>query len=80
MNTTWHRAHPMPKKPSAAQRLTWHLQHAKACDCRTLTTAALRNLRALAREEQSRGRRRLVRSARDQGCRAAPHGAKPPTE
>ncbi len=29
----------MPKNATAAQRLSWHLQHEKHCDCRQLTAA-----------------------------------------
>lgn len=50
INAAWHRTHRMPKNPTAAQRLRWHLAHAKACGCRTLTKAALEKLRAKARE------------------------------
>lgn len=46
MNRAWHERHPMPKKPTTAQRSAWHQAHAKACGCRpmpaTLRSAALR--------------------------------------
>jgi hypothetical protein len=36
MNAAWHRSHRMPKNPTAAQRVRWHVAHAKACDCREM--------------------------------------------
>ena len=36
MNNAWHRAHPMPPRATAAQRLAWHKAHAKACGCRPI--------------------------------------------
>jgi hypothetical protein len=50
MNVRWHRTHRMPHNPTAAQRLKWHLAHAKACACRRLTKASLEKLRAKARQ------------------------------
>jgi hypothetical protein len=34
LNADWHRAHPMPKKPTAEERLLWHEEHARVCGCR----------------------------------------------
>jgi hypothetical protein len=36
MNRLWHKAHRMPIRPTLAQRVKWHLAHAKACGCREL--------------------------------------------
>ncbi len=36
MNADWHRAHPMPKNPTEAQRIEWHVEHAIHCPCRAL--------------------------------------------
>ena len=36
MNEEWHEAHPMPKKPTLAQRMEWHLEHARHCKCRPI--------------------------------------------
>jgi hypothetical protein len=52
INASWHRRHRMPKNPTAAERLRWHLAHAKACRCRTLTPESLAKLRAQARKEK----------------------------
>lgn len=46
MNASWHQNHPMPKRPTPAQRLEWHLAHQRACGCRKLTPARLEALRA----------------------------------
>jgi hypothetical protein len=35
INAEWHRAHRMPKHPTLEQRLEWHREHARHCDCRT---------------------------------------------
>lgn len=35
INKEWHLAHPMPKKASIEQRIEWHLEHSKHCNCRT---------------------------------------------
>ena len=34
INAEWHRAHRMPKSPTLQQRLDWHLEHQKHCNCR----------------------------------------------
>jgi hypothetical protein len=36
LNKEWHMAHPMPKNPSFDQRVSWHLEHIKNCQCRGL--------------------------------------------
>ncbi len=40
----------MPEHAMPQQRLRWHLAHAKACGCRTLTASMLRELRHRARK------------------------------
>jgi hypothetical protein len=35
INADWHRQHPMPKNPTIDQRIKWHLEHLKHCQCRT---------------------------------------------
>jgi hypothetical protein len=35
LNTAWHLANKMPKNPTMEQRITWHLEHLKNCQCRT---------------------------------------------
>jgi len=34
INVDWHNLHKMPKNPSREERLSWHIQHSKCCDCR----------------------------------------------
>ena len=34
INADWHRAHRMPENPTLEQRLEWHREHARHCDCR----------------------------------------------
>jgi len=31
LNKAWHEKHPMPPKATFAQRVKWHLAHAKHC-------------------------------------------------
>jgi hypothetical protein len=33
LNKEWHKANPMPTKPTEAQRFAWHIEHAKNCTC-----------------------------------------------
>jgi len=55
INAGWHRAHPMPKRPTPAVRLRWHEAHAKHCSCRPFTAAMLAQLlRAAAAKKVSR--------------------------
>lgn len=34
INKAWHEAHKMPKNATVEQRITWHLEHLKNCECR----------------------------------------------
>jgi len=34
VNADWHKAHPMPKRATFDQRLEWHREHLRACQCR----------------------------------------------
>jgi hypothetical protein len=36
MNARWHELHPMPKNASRAERVDWHIAHAKHCACRPM--------------------------------------------
>ncbi|MFI5129153.1 MAG: hypothetical protein ACHQFX_04150 [Chitinophagales bacterium] len=36
LNKEWHLAHPMPKNPTEEQRIEWHIEHAKHCQCRKI--------------------------------------------
>jgi hypothetical protein len=68
LNAEWHRAHRMPKNPTAKQRLEWHVAHAEACGCRELSAAMLRELRKRAQDQDAAGPNRpAARGARPAG-------------
>jgi uncharacterized protein (DUF1697 family) len=46
INAAWHRAHPMPAKPTLAERALWHRDHETACGCRPIPPAVRDWLRA----------------------------------
>jgi hypothetical protein len=50
INAAWHRKHPMPKNPSAEQRVAWHREHEVECACRPVPPT----LRALMDEVAAR--------------------------
>lgn len=35
INAAWHKAHRMPHNATVDQRIKWHLEHLKNCQCRT---------------------------------------------
>jgi hypothetical protein len=35
-NKKWHMAHPLLKNATLDQRIAWHLEHAKHCQCREI--------------------------------------------
>lgn len=35
LNKAWHMAHKMPKNATIEQRIDWHKEHLKNCQCRT---------------------------------------------
>jgi hypothetical protein len=47
LNAAWHRAHPMPKNPTRAERTAWHVEHARECACRPVPLAIQAQLRDL---------------------------------
>ena len=46
MNADWHRKHRLPKHATLAQRVRWHVAHAKACGCREMPASIVRALKA----------------------------------
>jgi hypothetical protein len=34
LNAEWHRNNKIPKNPTEAERLRWHTEHSKHCNCR----------------------------------------------
>jgi hypothetical protein len=41
VNADWHRENRMPKNANLDQRVTWHIEHAKACRCREKMPASI---------------------------------------
>jgi len=41
INKEWHLAHKMPRNPTKAQRLAWHVDHAAHCSCREIPAGIL---------------------------------------
>jgi hypothetical protein len=33
INKEWHKKHKMPKNPGFEERMRWHIEHLKHCDC-----------------------------------------------
>jgi hypothetical protein len=36
INAAWHKANPMPKRPTLQQRIDWHVAHQENCSCRPI--------------------------------------------
>src|SRR5678815_5106017 len=36
MNVEWHQMNAMPKRATTEQRIAWHTEHQKYCDCRPI--------------------------------------------
>lgn len=36
LNKEWHEKNRMPKNPTLEQRIAWHIEHQKHCDCRQM--------------------------------------------
>jgi hypothetical protein len=45
INKEWHSKHPMPKNATLDQRIEWHIQHAKACQCRKMPDSIQKEIR-----------------------------------
>jgi hypothetical protein len=43
INAAWHKAHRMPPRATLDQRVEWHIEHLKACACRTDLPATIRS-------------------------------------
>ncbi len=37
LNKEWHSKHIMPKNATFEERVTWHLEHQKNCQCRDMS-------------------------------------------
>ena len=58
MNAVWHDAHPMPPRATLAQRVDWHVAHARACECRPMPADVVAEL---TRRRASAAGRRIVK-------------------
>jgi uncharacterized protein YdhG (YjbR/CyaY superfamily) len=38
-NAAWHASHPLPRGASLAERIRWHVAHARACACRPMPSS-----------------------------------------
>jgi hypothetical protein len=45
----WHEANRLPRRASLDQRVHWHLEHARECDCREIPPGIVHALLALRR-------------------------------
>jgi hypothetical protein len=36
LNKEWHLDNPMPVRPTMEQRIKWHVEHVKHCECRPI--------------------------------------------
>jgi hypothetical protein len=41
VEASWHATHPMPRPATLAQRVKWHVAHAKACGCRPVPASVV---------------------------------------
>lgn len=55
INRDWHERNPMPPKPTLAQRVRWHIEHAKHCDCRPMPEGIADEIRAQERRRRRSG-------------------------
>jgi len=44
INRNWHLKNKMPKKATTEQRLKWHIEHMKYCQCRKPTEKILKEI------------------------------------
>ena len=56
MNAEWHRAHVLGRGASLDDRVTWHLEHARACGCRAIPAGIVAEIRARGLDVPSEGR------------------------
>jgi hypothetical protein len=61
INATWHRQHPMPKRPTLAQRMDWHLEHARECACRPIPAKLEEGIAEGQRRAKPRGKTTATR-------------------
>lgn len=54
INAAWHASHPMPARATLAERVQWHLAHAKHCGCRPIPTSVQREIERLGARKPTR--------------------------
>ena len=54
LNTAWHEAHPMPHKPTLAQRVGWHRLHAEHCGCQPIPPGIMLEIDRLERSRNKK--------------------------
>lgn len=45
VNGLWHHRNPLSTRPTLAERLRWHVSHARACGCRSIPKHVAATLR-----------------------------------
>jgi hypothetical protein len=63
LNRDWHHRHRMPENATVEQRLQWHLEHGKNCECRPMPATLMKELTkagAASRSARRRGTSRVV--------------------
>ena len=45
INAVWHKANRMPNNATLDQKIKWHLEHSKNCDCRLLSGKILEEIK-----------------------------------
>jgi hypothetical protein len=58
INAEWHEKHPMPPKPTLAQRVAWHQQHAERCGCQPIPPNIMIEIDRLERSKNKKPFRR----------------------
>lgn len=50
INKEWHLKNKMPKNSTQSQRMEWHIEHYRNCDCRKPTDKLQKEIEAYLRE------------------------------
>ena len=53
MNREWHKKNPMPKNPTLAQRVSWHVVHKAECGCRKMPDSIAKLLEKRANQSRA---------------------------
>lgn len=53
INREWHLKNKMPKNPTKIQKLEWHINHNKNCNCRKPTEKLLKEINEYLKEKQN---------------------------